>query len=314
MKLDIICPVFNEEEVVGEFLRELAYSVSKLTELKNVDVKIHLVDDGSSDGTIAKIEQADVNLDFRILKLARNFGHQNAVWAGLESARNNSYCIVLDSDLQDPPIEILRIVEEFYQGADVVLMQRASRGDGRIKKFFANVYYKIQGNLTGGSTVKNVGDFFGLSPRALSALLTHQESIKYIRGLVAEIGFRRSVLEYKRQRRRHGYTHYTISKMFSLAVAGITGFSVRPLLWVVYGSVFGTSLGLIFISYVLLLKLRMSDDLTPGWAFAVISSTLFSVIILSALSVISVYLARVIQELKNRPVYIIDEQGNRLER
>ncbi len=308
MKVDIVSPVFNEEAVIEVFLAELNESVLRLRNQFGVDIRVILVDDGSTDLTFHRIARVKTEFDLSVIRLARNFGHQNAVWAGLEAVRKESFCIVIDSDLQDPPREIEKIIDAFKNKFDVVLMQRSSRNDHLIKKVTANLYYRIHSRLTNQMIIKNVGDFFGLSPRALKALLLHQESIKYIRSLVAQLGLQRIVIQYERQQRRLGYTHYTVARMFGLAVAGVTGFSVRPLLWVVYGSILGTIVGVVFILYVLILKFGQAAALTPGWSFAVVSSTLFSVMILVGLSVISIYLARIVQELKNRPVYIVDEE------
>jgi glycosyltransferase involved in cell wall biosynthesis len=308
MKLEIICPVFNEESVIATFLTELSLAINQISSPEPLEIGVILVDDGSSDATVKTIKTRDFGINVKLICLTRNFGHQNAVWAGLESVEKDSFCIVMDSDLQDPPSEIHKIINGFNNGYEVVLMQRKSRKDKFVKAQMAKIYYKIHENLSDGSATKNVGDFFGLSPRALGALLQHKESIKYIRGLVSQIGFRKLVITYERQQRRSGYTHYTVSKMFGLAIAGITGFSIKPLIWVVKWSIFGVIIGLSFCVYVVVLKISDNQELTPGWTFAVASSTLFSVMILMSLSVISIYLARIVQELKNRPVYIIDER------
>lgn len=308
MKLEIVCPVFNEESGIATFLTELGLAVNQISSPVPLEIGVIMVDDGSSDGTVQIIRSTDFGIHVKLICLTRNFGHQNAVWAGLEAVEKNSFCLVMDSDLQDPPSEIQKIINGFNDGYEVVLMQRKSRKDKFLKAQIAKIYYKIHENLSDGSATKNVGDFFGLSPRALEALLQHKESIKYIRGLISQIGFRKLIIAYERQQRRSGYTHYTVSKMFGLAIAGITGFSVRPLMWVVKWSIFGVILGLSFCVYVVLLKIYDNAELTPGWTFAVASSTIFSVMILMSLSVISIYLARIVQELKNRPVYIIDER------
>ena len=308
MKLEIVCPVYNEEEVIIEFLSELAEEIRKLSETSNWEIGVILVDDGSSDSTVKTIKNSDFGIHVKLIRLSRNFGHQNAVWAGLEAVDTNSFCVVMDSDLQDPPCEIEKIVIALSNGIDVVLMQRESRQDKFMKAQLAKIYYKIYESLTDGSAVRNVGDFFGLSPRALKTLLQHGEYVKYIRGLVAQMGFEKIIISYKRQQRRSGYTHYTVSKMFSLAVAGITGFSVKPLMWVVKWSLFGVLVGFVFFIYVLVLKISDTAELTPGWTFAVASSTIFSVLVLMSLSVISIYLARIVQELKSRPIYIVDER------
>jgi dolichol-phosphate mannosyltransferase len=250
------------------------------------------------------------NFSLKLIRLSRNFGHQQAVWAGLSEANSSHYSIVLDSDLQDPPNLIPRIIEEFSQGFDTILMKRASRKDSLVKRSFASLYYKIQSLLSGISIERNVADFFGLSPRARKSLLLHEESVKYIRGLIHQIGYRTSVINYARQARVSGKTHYTISKMFSLALAGITGFSVSPLILVVYFAIFGSATAAAFIFYVFYLKFYSSVSLQPGWAFLSIMTLSLSALILFSLAVISLYLARIVQEIKKRPIYLIEEKSD----
>jgi glycosyltransferase involved in cell wall biosynthesis len=311
LRLDIVSPVFNEEESVSLFIQELSAQLESAKQKhKGLEPRIILVDDGSNDGTLKAILQEISSIEISIIKLSRNFGHQNAVWAGLESVRESSYCIVMDSDLQDPPKLILEIIEAFLQGNEVVLMQRISRQDSKIKKVFAGAFYELQHRLSSKNVARNVGDFFGLSPIALSALLEHTEKVKYIRGLVGDLGFRRAIVPYERMARSRGVTHYTIPKMFSLAIAGITGFSIKPLLWVVYLALFGGLVGMFLATYVIYLKTFSNGNLAPGWAFATVSATILSTITLFSLAIIAIYLARIIQELKNRPIYLVDRSNH----
>ncbi len=310
LKLDIVAPVYNEEKVIGIFLKELS---SQLSLIRNkhpeLDVRVILVDDGSTDGTVEQIINHPTNVQISLLRLSRNFGHQNAVWAGMESVRISSYCIVMDSDLQDPPKLISNILDAFLLKHPVVLMQRISRTDSKVKVIFAKLFYEIQHRMGSKNSTRNVGDFFGLAPIALAALLRHKEQVKYIRGLVGDLGFNRALIPYERMARAKGATHYTVPKMFSLAIAGITGFSIQPLIWVVYLALFGGVLGISLIGYVLYLRLAGNYMLAPGWAFSTISATFLSSLILIALAIISIYLARIIQELKGRPIYILDKEN-----
>lgn len=311
MKVDIVAPVYNEEDVIGLFLVELDQVINRSTiENKAISFELILVDDGSTDNTTKRILSYNGNLTIRLISLSRNFGHQNAVWAGIESVRDGAYCIVMDSDLQDPPILIREIVESFSGGTDVVLMQRRSRQDSFSKRFFATMFYSIYKKLSGEHSEKNVGDFFGLSPVARRSLLMHREYIKYLRGLVGQIGYNKKIIPYDRQSRASGYTHYTVRKMFGLAVAGVTGFSIQPLIWVVYLSAIGGVIGFNLILYVLYLKTFTNADIAPGWAFSIVSATFLSIVTLLSLSILAIYIARIVQELKNRPVYLTkDNEG-----
>lgn len=213
----------------------------------------------------------------------------------------------MDSDLQDSPSEITRIATEFREGFDCIFMRRASREDGFFKKLFAKTYYKLMSSLSSSSHMDNVGDFYGLSPRAVNSLLQNSERIKYIRGLVSQLGFKVTTIEYDRNARYAGKTNYTITKMFSLAIAGVTGFSITPLLWTVYFAAIGSIISVGLILYVLWLKLFSHFEIQPGWAFLSVGTLLMSTFSLTSLATISLYLGRIIQEVKQRPLFYIDE-------
>jgi dolichol-phosphate mannosyltransferase len=246
----------------------------------------------------------------KTLHLSRNFGHQPAVWAGIERAKADSWIIVMDSDLQDPPIEIISILEVFLTGTDVVFMKRRSRQDGFWKVFFAKRYYAFQAMITGEITYSNIGDFYGLSPRAKSSLLLHTEKVKYIRGMVAQLGFNQCILEYDREKRVAGKTHYTIAKMFSLAVAGVTGFSIRPLFWVGYAALIGAAIAVISAVYVLILRIVDGSSLQPGWAFLSLSLLLLSALQLMGLASIALYVGRIEDLLGRVPLFPCFLDGN----
>jgi glycosyltransferase involved in cell wall biosynthesis len=311
-RLSIVAPVHNEAQGILDFVIEVERVFATLSASHWI-CSLILVDDGSTDNSWSILQNYDSVSSLKLIRLSKNFGHQQAVWAGLSAVDDDSYCIVLDSDLQDPPGLIPEILERFESGFDTVLMKRASRKDGVLKRFFASMYYKIQSLLSGTSIEKNVADFFGLSPRARKSLLLHEESVKYIRGLVHHIGYQTTTISYARQARSKGKTHYTISKMFSLALAGITGFSVSPLILVVYFAVFGSLTAIVFSGYVLYLKFYSTASLQPGWAFLSVMTLSLSALILFSLAVISLYLARVVQEIKKRPLFLVEEQINKME-
>jgi len=302
MKVDVISPVYNEMAAIETFLTTLE---SELSKIKNADFQIILVNDGSTDETCDIVLSMKHKYVTRLISFSRNFGHQSAVWAGIENSRPESYVVVLDSDLQDHPREIKRIIEAFRNKSDIVLMKRSSRRDFLWKRITSQIYYSIQNRISGNSSLSQVADFYGLAPKGKFALLEHSESIKYIRGLVTQLGFEVKVIEYERLERQLGSTHYTLRKMFSLAIAGITGFSVIPLLWVVYLGITGTFLGTSLILYILFLKYIKQEVMVPGWAFTTLVTTFFMVSILVSLSVISIYIARIVQEQKARPIYIV---------
>ncbi|MCX6429561.1 MAG: glycosyltransferase family 2 protein [Actinobacteria bacterium] len=304
--IDIIAPVYNEEDGISAFLEELEKIAVPLLRGPDGerDIQILLVNDGSTDKTLGNLTSRHYKMPVKVVSLSRNFGHQAAVWAGIESSRENAYVVVMDSDLQDPPKELVRIFAEFANGGEVVLMERRTRKDTIVKRGMARLFYRLQRALAGQSTFENVGDFFGLAPNAKKALLSHQESVKYLRGLVAQLGFDRKILQYDREERPVGRTHYTFPKMFALALSGLTGFSVSPLMWVVYAAFFGVLLGTSLIGYVFFLRIFSHKELAAGWASSTVASMTMSIITLLSLAIVALYLARVVQELKARPVYL----------
>ena len=305
-RLSVVAPVHNEALGILRFVQEVERVFLNHCG-ENWICSLILVDDGSTDDSWEIMKHSGVSIPLRLIKLSRNFGHQQAVWAGLCAVPKEDFSIVLDSDFQDPPSIIPKILSEFESGFDTVLLKRTSRKDSLAKRFFASVYYRIQAWLSGTYVEKNVADFFGLSPRAKDSLLLHEESVKYIRGLVAQLGYNTSVVEYVRDARLAGKTHYTVSKMFTLALAGITGFSISPLILVVYAAIFGGATAVVFGFYVFYLKIYSNEVLQPGWAFLSISILLLSALTLFSLAVISLYLARVIQEIKRRPLFLVEE-------
>jgi len=307
-KLDIVIPFLNEFESLPLLIENIITYFPDLSKL-GFDSRILLVDDGSTDGTFERIKKNSYP-NLKILKLSHNFGHQNAVWAGIENSRPGAYVIVMDGDGQDPPMELIRICQSFKTSHDVVFMSRRSRIDKKIKVVLSKLYYLTLTNVLGSSTHINVGDFYGISPRAKYALLMHDERVKYIRGLLTLIGYKQIVLDYDRLGRNLGKTKYPLTKMMKLAIDGITGFSIRPLIFVVIATSIGIFSGGLLIFYVLFLKLYGSENLIPGWAFSTILNTVFFIFILVILSIISLYLARIIQEIKKRPIYIIENESS----
>lgn len=305
LKLSIITPVFNESESIFDFLKSV--DLLSLSTLSQIDLELIVVNDGSSDETTLIIEKYKTNskLTIRVISLSRNFGHQGAVWAGLEQAEPSRFVVVIDSDLQDPITEIPNILNAFREGFDVVLMQRLSRKDSFAKKITASLYYRLVAKLSGNSLERDVGDFFGLSPKAREATLKHGEVVKYLRGIIQQIGYKRIVLKYDRHPRLKGNTKYTIAKMLSLGVSGLTGFSIQPLVLSMFFSLLGVALSLFLLCYVILLNL-LGKLLPSGWSFLIVSAATLGIITLFNQAIQSLYIARLVQEAKKRPVYLID--------
>jgi dolichol-phosphate mannosyltransferase len=308
MNVTVVSPVYNEEECLHEFTRRMARVVDSLAEI-DVTIKVLFVNDGSTDRTVNILKDITTsNSSFNSINLSSNFGHQAAVWCGLESVNPDHYVIVMDVDLQDPP-EILPRVIELSKNHDVVLTKRRSRVDSKLKKLTASIYYKLLDNLSDGKVISNSGDFYMLSPNARKALLQHSESVKYIRGLIANLGFSSFTLAYDRDGRYAGSTHYTITKMFRLALAGVTGFSIKPLIYVTYTAISVSGITIIGSLYVFFLRFFKSNEFSPGIVSIILIQLLLGALILASLSVLSLYVARITLEVKKRPLYFIQSES-----
>jgi len=305
--LEIVVPVFNEHETIIEFLRRITCTITDL-QPPNWKISLILVNDGSSDSTAEKLEKYTEQkniFDVTILTLSRNFGHQQAVWAGIEHTSEQSCVMVMDADLQDPPemiISFLNGLDDF----DVVVAQRTSREDTFVKKFSASIFYGILGKLSGGAVRANVGDFWALSERAKNNLLKYGEELKFLRGLVSDLGYPVKIIEYKRDARYAGETHYTFFKMVQLAIAGVTGFTIKPLVYTVYIAISISSLLFPAALFLAWSRLVGQSVISPGLTFVGVVVILSISLQFVVLSVIALYVARIAIEVKKRPVYILE--------
>jgi polyisoprenyl-phosphate glycosyltransferase len=313
--LTVIAPVYNEESGIEIFISSSLAVLDSLSIENAVSTELLLVNDGSTDATKHQIERLIESrrsdskpTSLKLISLSRNFGHQVAVWAGIESAFVESFVIVMDSDMQDDPGLIKNIFDEFLKGEEVVLMQRSTRQDTFTKKLFASIFYRVLSRVSDVELARNTGDFYGLSPRAKKALLMHKESVKFLRGLVQSIGFKKKILTYDRSARYSGSTHYTMSKMIKLAISGITGFSVNPLIYIAYLAIFSLIFDFLLVITVTYLHFSNVYVFPPGWTFMMFATLLLSAIQIFCFAVISIYLARVTLEIKRRPVYFVAEE------
>ena len=307
-KLEIVVPVFNESLTIDEFYRRFSLAINGIDD-SEWNITLILVNDGSKDTTYEKIQyltRGKNSFEVKVLSLSRNFGHQQAVWAGIEHASQDSCVMVMDSDLQDPPemvAEFICALEKF----DVVMAQRTSRNDSISKKLFASVFYGILENLSGGVVKSNVGDFWALSERAKNSLLKYGEELKFLRGLVSDLGYEVKILEYNRDARFAGETHYSVFKMIQLAIAGVTGFTIKPLIYTVYVAIAMSTL--LFSAAIFLVWSRLYGDsqVSPGLTFVGVVMIISISLQFIVMSVIALYVARIAIEVKKRPQYILDE-------
>jgi polyisoprenyl-phosphate glycosyltransferase len=308
--ISIVIPVYEEEAVLPELFRELN-RVRELLRQAYGPTEVVLVDDGSKDQSWPMIAaQCEQDPGLVGLKLSRNFGHQSALAAGLEMARGEAV-VTMDADLQDPPEVILRMMEAHRRGYDVVYATRVDRGtETWLKRVTARGFYFLMEKISGVAMPRNTGDFRLLSRRALSELCRLRESHRFLRGLVPWIGFPQTQVFYDRSPRAAGATHYPLHKMVLLAFDGITSLSTIPL-----RLAYAVSLGLfaIFFGYVirvLYVHFILHGELIPGWTSLMAAITIFGTIQLLLLGIFGEYLGRIYEQVKQRPLYIVQEIRN----
>lgn len=302
--LSVVVPVYNETEVIGAFYERMT-AVAR--SLPFADYEIIFVDDGSADDTWAKVrEYAAQDSSIRPLKLSRNFGHQAAITAGLDHARGD--CIVIiDSDLQDPPEVVPEMVERWREGYDVVYGTRSSReGEHSMKLLTASAFYRLLNRLTRINIPVDVGDFRLLSRRAADQLRGLREQDRFVRGLVSWIGFRQTGVTYARDRRYAGDTKYPYRKMMKFALDGITSFSTVPLklaMWLGYAA---SALAFIYLVSVFIQKLVLGITV-QGWATTMVALLFLGGVQLICLGIMGEYVGRIFNEIKGRPLYVVED-------
>lgn len=310
IRLAIIVPCYNEEPVLKDTNYRLLNLLGEMLQEKSIktDSYILYVDDGSKDKTWSMIQEFHKRSEMVYgVKLSRNRGHQNAVLAGLNTALDNcDAAISIDADLQDDIQSIKEMVEKYRNGDEIVLGVRNNRDtDSVLKRGTAEMFYKIMKHL-GTDTVKDHADFRLLSNRALQELKNYKEINLYLRGIVLELGFKTGIVYYKREARKAGKTHYSISKMFGLALSGITSFSIKPIRLVFFLGLFLTGIGFLAgIAIAVLAILNMGIT----WIHAIFVSLWFICgLILLSVGIIGEYVGRDYMETKQRPRYIIEEK------
>tara|TARA_X000000368_G_C22965524_1_gene682980 strand:+ start:43 stop:978 length:936 start_codon:yes stop_codon:yes gene_type:complete len=307
--LSVVIPVFNEEESINETINRLL-CLEDSCKSKNLEIELLFINDGSQDNSLKILkEHASLNSAIKIISFSRNFGHQIAITAGTDLAKGD-YIAVIDADLQDPPELILDMYEKCKEGYEVVYGKRKSRaGETIFKKLTASFFYKFLNYMSETDIPKDTGDFRIMSRKVADSLKIMREKHRFMRGMIPWMGFKEVALEYDRSERFAGETKYPLKKMFKFAVNAILSFSSKPLTLAIRLGGFITTLGFIGGIYMLYLKLFTTYPI-PG-----ITSILLTIIIFSGLQIILIgligeYIARIFEEVKNRPLYFIDEKIN----
>ena len=307
--LYIVVPCYNEEEVLPETTKRLNEKLTSLINNGKVskDSRVLFVNDGSKDKTWSLIEEThNSNNLFEGVKLSRNFGHQNALMAGLSVAKEKcDISISMDADLQDDINAIGQMIDAYYEGNEVVYGVRSARKkDTFFKKATAEGFYKLMKKM-GVDIVFNHADYRLLSKVALDRLFQFDENNLFIRGIVPRIGYQSTTVEYERNERFAGTSKYPLKKMLAFAVDGITSFSIKPLFNIFWLGVFMACLG--FVSFVTLAVLMYFFSVISILWPIVAALMFFTGIILIVLGVVAVYVGKSYMEIKHRPTFIIEK-------
>ena len=300
--LSIVIPVYNEQDCVGEMLRRLAAVIAML----GVDYEVIFVDDGSRDGTLERLRAAaSENPRVRYVSFARNFGHQFALAAGIDHA-GGDVVVSLDGDLQHPPELIPELFAQWQKGYDVVYTVRVSNRGHATKEFWSRVFYWLMRKLTGVDVPTGGADFRLIDRRVADALRECREQFVFVRGLVPWLGFKRKGVPYEAAERYAGSTSYVFARMLRFALDGVFSFSIVPLRLISILGVITVALGVVYGGYTLWIRL-FSDQAVSGWASMVGVMLVFSGTQLLSLGILSEYVGRIYEEVKQRPRYVVAE-------
>jgi dolichol-phosphate mannosyltransferase len=303
--ISLIIPVYNEEAVLADSFKRMRDVMDKTGH----PYEMIYVDDGSRDATLTELERICAEEPrARALSFSRNFGHQLAVTAGMDAAKGDAL-VIIDADLQDPPEVINELIAVWEQGYDVVYGKRLKReGETVFKKFTAAVYYRLLSAMSDQVIPLDTGDFRLLDRKVADTMASMREHHRFLRGMSAWAGYKQAPVEYVRHERFAGTTKYSMKKMLKLASDGITGFSSRPItLWGGLGVGVCAVAGLGLLALIVLSACGVA---VAGWLWATDGIVLLNGMMFIALGLQGMYMGRMYDELKGRPLYIVSKQLN----
>ena len=301
--VSVVVPVYNEAEGIKYFHERTSAALRALPGMAH---EIVYVDDGSKDASYEKLREiAESDPHATVVKLSRNFGHQTAITAGLDQAKGDAV-VFIDADLQDPPELITDLVVKWTAGFDVVYARRSKRkGETALKLFTAAVFYRLLRSLTNVDIPPDVGDFRLISKRVADQLRAMREKDRFVRGLVSWVGFPQTSVVYARDERYAGETKYPYSKMIKFALDGITSFSTAPLRLASWFGYMASAVGFLFLVRVIIEK--MMGGTVQGWATIMVAVLFFGGVQLICVGILGEYIGRIFNEIKPRPIYIVQE-------
>jgi dolichol-phosphate mannosyltransferase len=304
--LCVVSPCFNESAGLRDFHAALR---KVLSTLDGFDYRIVLVDDGSTDSTLAVLDQLAAADDrVQVYSLSRNFGHQVALTAGIDVARGDAV-VLMDSDLQHPPDMIPAMVAKWRAGADVVsAVRRETAGVSLFKRATSRAFYEMLNSVSETRLEPGAADFVLLSRRAHEALLRMPERHRFLRGMVSWIGFPRAFVWYDAPPRRTGKSTYTMARMVRLASDALFSFSTAPVRLATRMGVAVVGLGLVYLAYILYATYAHPDQIVTGWTSLIIVVLILSGVQILFIGLIGEYIARIFEEAKGRPLYFFKQR------
>ena len=298
-----VIPFMNEEAVLPALLGQITMLMDEV----DAPSEVVLVDDGSRDQSASIVaEHIAKDLRIKMIRLSRNFGHQIAVTAGLDAAQGAAV-IIMDADLQDPPNVVHELIEKWQEGYEIVHAQRRAReGETYFKKITASLFYRLLGRLSSVAIPRDVGDFRLVDAKVVAAIKSMPEQDRFLRGMFAWVGFRQTVVQFDRPERAAGETKYPLKKMLRFAMDGVISFSDAPLRLALWLGALVSFSAIAYGSYILAVAL-FAGDFIDGWASTIVILSFLSGMNLLISGVIGLYVGRIHNESKQRPLYLISE-------
>ena len=302
-RYSLVIPLFNEEAVMAHLFAALDSVMAQM----DAPAEAVLVDDGSRDNTASiAAEKCRGDARYRLIRLSRNFGQQAAMTAGMDHTRGDAV-IVMDGDLQDPPEVALAMIAKWREGFDVVYAQRTHReADSRFKRATARLFYKVISALADVEIPPDTGDFRLVDRAVLDAFRRMNERDRWVRGMFAWLGFRQTVVQFRRPARAAGETKYSIGKLIALALSGIIGFSDAPLRFVLWAGASISGLAMLYGTYAIAMWFARSY-VFPGWTSTVVVTAFLAGINMLMTGMVGLYVGRIYKEVKGRPLYFVRE-------
>lgn len=303
----IVAPVYNERESLRLFYERVAQTMTQLGE----PWELILVNDGSSDGSLEVMRALTAeDIHVKYVNFARNFGHQTAVTAGIDYATGQAV-ILIDSDLQDPPEVIPDMIAEWQAGYEVVYAVREERrGESWFKLATANLFYRVLYRITDVDIPLDTGDFRLMDEKVARVMRQMREHNRFIRGMTSWVGFKQTGVKYVRDPREYGETKYPLNKMISFALDAITGFSFFPMQIMAYASVILAMVAIVVAVIISALRISFGDEFFGGQATTIVLVLMLSSFQLFFLFLMGQYVARIYDETRDRPLYVVaDAEG-----